>query len=231
MKVATWNVGDGIDAVKVHGLVKLRKHGADVIGLQECGDRGRMIDQFCDRTGWHAWLGDGSPGASSVPILWNPRTVHATHTGTRDATDPTNTGRKGAGPDVVKAKVWNKVRFEVDDADDLVINGHGPASIWWPPRLTLAKRYVAELADLVEHREEPIADNRVDVIAVMDGNAKPTHRLWQPLRELGMVQRTHEPTHGRRTIDLVWTLGCVGRVQVLDMPSDHNAALFAKETR
>ena len=51
MKVASWNCGDGHDVVKQHGLVKLIKHGADVICLQECGDRQRMIEQFCERTG------------------------------------------------------------------------------------------------------------------------------------------------------------------------------------
>jgi len=231
--VATWNVGDGLDAAKMHGLVKLVKHDADVIGLQECGDRKRLIDEFCERTGWHAWMGDGSPGAPSVPILWDPRTVKALHMDTRPATPATDTGRLGAGPNVVKPKVWNKVRFETEaPADLLVINGHGPASIWARRRRALARTMIEVGADIVEHREIPVEKDRVDVVLVGDLNMRPGHSLTRPLRELGMTQRTHEPTHGRRTIDHVWTLGCSGVTTVLDMPSDHRAVLLTvKESR
>lgn len=219
MKVATWNVGNRRDNDVARGLVKLVKTGVDVLGLQECGDRGDLLDEFCRRTGWHMWPGDGSAGASSVPILWNPRTVKAMRTGTNEATDPT--WAPGRGPDRVKAKVWNRVRFVGDDGPVVVINGHLPASLYMPGRRALAKRQVAVLERMVEQRAD-----RVPVVALMDANSKPTNRLWKPLRGLGMVQRTHQPTHGRRTIDLVWTHGISGRVEVLDMPSDHNAAVL-----
>lgn len=225
MKVATWNIGDGPDNTKVRGLVKLVKAGVDVLGLQECGDRGDLLDEFCKRTGWHMWPGDGSPGASSVPILWNPATVKATRTGTNEATDPT--WAPGRGPDRVKAKVWNRVRLHPlheHHAAIVVINGHLPASLYMPGRRRIAVRQVAVLERMVEQRA-----GHVPVVALMDGNSKPTDRLWKPLRQLGMVQRTHRPTHGRRTIDLIWTHGIGGRVEVLDMPSDHNAVVF--ETR
>jgi len=219
-------VGDGPDAVKIRGLVKLLNHGADIIGLQECGDRQRMLDEFCERTGWQAWLGD-EPGSTSVPILWDPRAVTALHTDTRPATPATDAGRLGAGPNVVKPKVWNKVRFETDArADLLVINGHGPASVWARRRRALARQMIEVGADIVEHREVPVEKDRVDVVLVGDLNMRPGHPLTRPLREAGMTQRTHEPTHGRRCIDLVWTLGCSGVTTVLDMPSDHRAVIL-----
>lgn len=222
MKVATWNVGSRKDNDVARGLVKLVKSGVDVAGLQECGDRGDLLNEFCKRTGWQMWPGDGSPGASSVPILWNPRTVRARVTGTNEATGPT--WAPGRGPDRVKAKVWNRVRFTDADGPVVVVNGHLPASLYMPGRRRIARRQVAVLERMVEQRA-----GHVPVVALMDANSKPTDRLWKPLRQLGMVQRTHQPTHGRRTIDLVWTHGIAGRAEVLDMPSDHNAVVF--ETR
>lgn len=226
---ATWNIGDGGDQLKARGLDRLVEHGADIIGLQEAGDRGRMIKHWCHDHDWHLWLGEGR-GASSVPILWNPAAVKRLNTDTWAATPPTNTGRLGVGPNVVKAKVWNKVRFEIDgEVDLLFVNGHGPASIWAPKRRRLAERWVAELADRLEHRERAVDGDQVDVLVVMDGNAKPTDRLWRPLRDLGMEQHTMHPTHGQRVIDLTWTLGCDGRTEVITMPGDHRAAIFTKK--
>jgi len=231
-KVATFNLGDGPDEAKRRGITSLMARGADVICLQEAGDRQKMLGQVCETWGWHVWIGD-EPGSPSVPILWDPRTVKALHMDTRPATPATDTGRLGAGPNVVKPKVWNKVRFETDDrADLLVINGHGPASIWARRRRALARQMIEVGADIVEHREIPVEKDRVDVVLVGDLNMRASHPLTKPLRELGMTQRTHSPTHGRRTIDHVWTLGCSGVTTVLDMPSDHRAVLLTvKESR
>lgn len=226
-QVATWNVGDGPDRDKARGLDRLVAAGADVICLQEAGDRQAMLGIWCALTNWQMWPGDGSPGSASVPILWNPKAVRALHTDTRPATPETDAGPLGAGPDVVKAKVWNKVRFETDDdADLLVINGHGPASVWARRRRALAREMIAVGADIVERREVPVEKDRVDVVLVGDLNMRPRHSLTKPLRDLGMKQRTKDPTHGRRCIDHVWTLGCEGRTEVLPMPSDHRAVVL-----
>jgi endonuclease/exonuclease/phosphatase family metal-dependent hydrolase len=220
---ATWNLGDGSDRTKARGLDRLVQHGADVIGLQEAGDRQRLIDRWCEATGWHAWLGDGSAGAPSVPILWNPKAVRATRTGTVFATGATKVGRLGAGPSTMKPKVWNRVRFE--DAPDVVfVNGHIVPSVYLPKRRRLARKQIAVLARIAAERE-----GRVDVIAVGDFNMKPRDTLTKPLRKLGMHQHTQAPTHGRRTIDLIWTLGCHGGAEVITMPSDHRAVLFHKK--
>lgn len=219
--VATWNLGDGADQTKARGLDRLVHHGADIICLQEAGDRGRLLNRWCEMTGWHAWLGEG-PGASSVPILWNPKAVRSRVTGTTPATPATNAGRLGAGPAVVKAKVWNRVRFGTDDGALVVINGHLPASLYLPKRRALARRQVDVLEQMVAKRK-----GHVPVVATMDGNAKASDRLWRPLRALGMEQHTTRPTHGRRTIDLIWSLGITANsAQVIDMPSDHRAALI-----
>lgn len=219
--LATWNVGDGIDAVKMHGLVKLLKHGADVIGLQECGDRQRLLEEFCDRTGWQIYTGS-VPGAPSVPILWNPDAIRAVAMGTRQATPATHVGPMGAGPSLMKPKVWNRIRFATDDGPLVVINGHVVPSVYLPKRRDLARRHIAELADMVEHHKR----RGRGIAAVGDFNMRPSDSLTKPLRDAGMKQRTKRPTHGRRTIDHTWTLGLTGSVDVLEMPSDHNAALL-----
>lgn len=221
--VATWNVGDGPDGIKARGLVKLVKQGADIIGLQECGDRRDLLAEFCERTGWQGWLGDGSPGAASVPILWNPKAVRARVTGTTPATQPTKVGRPGAGPSTMKAKVWNRVRFGEGDHHGpfVVINGHIVPSVYLPARRRLARQQIDVLAEMVERRK-----GRVPVVAVGDFNMRPGHPLTRPLRDVGMVQHNDRPTHGRRVIDHTWTLGRRGHVSVLEMPSDHNAVLL-----
>lgn len=222
--LATWNVGNRSDNWVARGLVTLvKRHGVDVMGLQECGDRKHVLEEFCRRAGWNAWYGDGSPGAASVPILWNPRTVRALVTGTTDATPSTHVGQAGAGPSKMKPKVWNRVRFGAGEhrGPFVFINGHVVPSVYLPPRRRLARRHIAVLAEMVERRK-----GRVPVIAVGDFNMRPTDSLTKPLRQLGMTQRTKAPTHGRRTIDHVWTLGVTGHAEVVDMPSDHRAVLF-----
>ena len=226
MIVATWNVGDGPDSAKAGGLTRLFNLGCDVIALQEAGDRKHMIDAWCERQGWQAWLGEG-PGAASVPILWNPRTARAMVTGTTPATSPTRVGRRGAGPSTMKAKVWNRVRFATDDGPLVVINGHIVPSVYLPARRALARRQIAVLAAMVRRRK-----GRVPVVAVGDFNMRASDHLTLPLRDLGMTQHTHAPTHGRRTIDLVWTLGVDGRAEVVDTKaSDHKAVVFSTKEK
>lgn len=218
-RIATWNCGNRSDDQVLGGLHRLAGK-CDVMGLQECGDRAKVLNRFCEATGWQCWLGD-RPGAPSVPILWNPKVVRALVTGTTPATTATFVGPRGAGPSRMKAKVWNRVRFAADKERLVVINGHIVPSVYLLARRRLAARQITVLAGMVAKRR-----GRVPVIAVGDFNMKPSDRLTKPLRRLGMKQRTHRPTHGRRCIDHVWTLGVEGRVEVVEMPSDHRAVLF-----
>lgn len=221
--VATLNCGDGPDSAKARALDRLVHHGADVIGLQEAGDRARLLGRWCEASGWHCWLGD-KEGSASTPILWDPTAVRVTHQGTTPATDAKDAGPLGVGPNVVKAKVWNHVRVRPhnDDIDPFVfINGHLPASLWAPRRRALGHDQIAVLVDMVERRED-----RIDVVAVGDFNCRDNSRVVKPLHRLGMHQHTHAPTHGRRTIDLTWTLGVGGRAEVVTVPSDHRAVVL-----
>ena len=225
MKVATLNLGDGPDSSKARALDALVKHGARVIGLQEAGDRQRILTHWCLANGWDYYDGRGEEGATSTPILWD-KALRVTNEGTREATPATDCGRLGAGPNVVKAKVWNHVRVHGDDTF-VFINGHLPASLYLPRRRALAKRQVAVLVDMVERRED-----RVPVVFVGDCNARANSLVLKPLRQLGMHQHTHAPTHGRRTIDLTWTVGIGGRAETVKVASDHKAVILTlKEHR
>jgi len=218
VSIVSLNLGSRSDDVVLDWLVGASRSGVYAFGLQEAGDRQRMLGRFCDITGWHCWAGDGSPGAETTPILWDPDAVGVTAQGTRKATNATYTGRRGAGPSTVKAKVWNHVRVHGDGDPFVLINGHLPASLYLPKRRALAKRQVAVLAEMVERKADRIA-----VVVVGDFNARPSSLLFRPLRRAGMRQHTKAATHGRRTIDLTWTLGRGGRTQVIHAPSDHRA--------
>jgi len=232
--LASWNIGDGKDARKAGGLTELLHQGAQVLALQEAGDRRRMLEHWCELHDWEPFFGD-EPGAPSVPILWNPRAVNMLGAGTRPATPATKVGPLGAGPSTMKPKVWNRARFEIHDrdADLLVINGHIVPSVYLPKRRRLAAKQIEVLADMVEFRETATERDLVDVAALGDFNMRPSHELLAPLRQLGMRQRVHEPTHGRfRTIDHGWTLGCPAAADAIDMPGDHRGVvLTTKESR
>jgi endonuclease/exonuclease/phosphatase family metal-dependent hydrolase len=218
VKVATLNLGDGPDAAKARALDTLVKHGAQIIGLQEAGDRQAMLLHWCLTNGWDYFGGNGEDGATSTPIIWD-KAVHVSHKGTRPATPATNAGRLGAGPNVVKAKVWNHVRVHGEGGAFVFINGHLPASLYLPRRRALARKQIAVLVGMVKRRDVP-------VVVVGDFNARPTASVLRPLRRLGMTQHTHRATHGRRTIDLTWTLGLGGRAEVVTVPSDHKSVVL-----
>lgn len=203
ISVATANLGNESDKRLLGGLLALAEE-VDVIGVQEGGDRRAVLERFCHLTGWMVFFGD-IDGAPSVAILWNPKTVVASHEGTRPCTGAEDCGKCGVGPEVVKAKVWNRVRFHPrkhDDDDFVFINGHLPASLYCKCRNRLGNIMIEEADDMVARRED-----KIDVVLVCDGNSRPWAKRWKPLRKRGMVQHTRRPTHGLRIIDLTWTLG------------------------
>jgi hypothetical protein len=221
---ASFNLGNRPDRDVARGLDRIVSHGADIMGLQEAGDRTRLLLSWCTSSGWSYFGGNGEDGAPSTPIIWNPAAVRVSHKGTRPATPATDCGRLGAGPNVVKPKVWNHIHVDRPDGDPFVhINGHLPASLYLPRRRALAKKQVAVLAGMVADRKR----HGIDVVLTMDGNCGEHDPLWRPLKQLGMKQHTKAPTHGRRCIDLTWTLGVGGRAEVVTVPSDHKAVVLS----
>lgn len=205
--VATANLGNRPNAVVARGLDRLAEQ-AWVIGVQEAGDRHEMLNRFCKNANWEMHYGTAE-GSGSTPILWNPALVHVNHEGTRKATPATYCGPGGAGPNLVKAKVFNHIRVKPlkDSAYNhnldpfSFVNGHWPASLYLPCRRNLGRQMVNVLDDMLERRDE-----RIDVVMVGDFNQRPTSIQLKVLRAQGAHQWVHFATHGNRLIDHVWTL-------------------------
>ena len=66
--VVTYNMGDGPDERKRDDLLQLLDAGAQVICLQEAGDRREVLEDFCAEVGWVLWRGFAA-GSPSVPIV------------------------------------------------------------------------------------------------------------------------------------------------------------------
>lgn len=219
-RVGVANLGNGSAADVRMTLDRLKARGVRVAGLEEAGDRRPVVEDWCRDNGWTAFFGDGAEGAASTPLVWDRR-VDVANPGTRPATPPTNCGPLGAGPNTVKAKVWNHVRVRDAGLSFVFVNGHLPASLYLPRRRALARRQLAVLETMVRHRK-----GRVPVVVVGDFNARPNALVLRPLRKLGMRQHTHQATHGKRTIDLTWTLGLDAHAEVVNIPSDHKAVVL-----
>lgn len=230
LTIVTYNVGGGADTRKSADLDQLDAAGADVIALQECSDRGRMLTRWLEgHPGWRGYLGDGSDGAAATPILW--RTVLGRprcHTSV--AVPRRYVGPRGAGPGTVKRKVTNRIRIRVGRTRVHVLNAHLLPSA---TRRNLprgeTRRRLAHYRDHIAAILAVVARRHGVVFVTGDFNAEPGWRLLKPMRRAGLRQDVTDPTHGRRVIDLVWhRCGAGVRVtsaRVLRLTSDHEAAM------
>ena len=221
MKVATYNLGDGPDAAKVADLDKIAAHDADVICLQEAGDRQDVLRRWAKSRDWQVWFGSESmEGASSVPIL------HRITVGgkfSRLAVDSMWVG-PGAGPDVSKPKVVNGVRA----GRVAVLNTHFIASATRKDAEARRRHYRRQVAVLADMSRNRIRRDQCLVVAG-DFNAEPDFELLDPLRALGLRQRVNGPTLGNRCVDLVWTHGlrAPDSIVIRGLSSNHDAPLVS----
>lgn len=226
LTVATFNMGDGPDSVKITALDKLRDAGAQVICLQEAGDRKKVLTRWSADNGWNAFFGDGTAGASSVPILVTPD-LKVTRFHSRLAVPARNVG-EGAGPDRSKAKVVNVARI---DGGWRVLNTHMIASATrrgskYDRRRAHFHDHLAVLLDMLRR------DTKATQICVGDFNATPEFRMLEPMREIATQVVAGGGTHGRRMIDLAWVVRgrIVDKAQLLSrMSSDHKAVVVTVE--
>lgn len=211
-KVATLNLGNGTDDQVTAGLTRIAAAGARVICCQEAGDRHGAIAEFLRaHPSWTCWFGDGSAGASSVPILWDSTLGRLTAAVTTPAVPRMRIGRPGAGPATAKAKVVNRIRLQLAGRRGLrgrlhVLNEHQLPSVTRRglsnirARLAHYRRYIAVTVRVIEMRTGM-------VVLGMDANAEPGFPLLDPLEHIGLHQMTDEDTHGNRRIDLVFGRG------------------------
>lgn len=223
LTLATWNVGNRDDRAVRVGLTMLSARQVDVIGLQECGDRWGLLPDWAAENGYEVrrW-GVGFPGADSVPILVRGR---ARRRRVREAVEGGREVGRGAGPSRAKAKVVQVARVDLDDWPLAVLNTHMVASA---TRLGHRQRkaHYEDHIEVVAQMARRQIERRGRVVVLGDMNAPPDFRGLDPLREVGLHNQVHQPTHGRRCIDHIWTHGLqVTERLVIKMPSDHDAAL------
>jgi hypothetical protein len=213
------NLGNRSDLQVEVGLSDvIEKRDPDLIHECEAGDRLRANGAVARKHGWKLFLGDGTPGAASVPFLINPRAKIHGH-GTKLAVKRRKVGR-GAGPSMSKTKVINWLVIEIDGYLWLVLGTHMIASAnrWYG--VLRRRHYRAHIAAIVEL----VNERRVDrVLLVMDGNCDPRkdrYHLLDPLEKAGLRQVTRGATHDMNLYDHAWT-NEGGDGEPFQAPSDH----------
>lgn len=217
MRVCTINLGSKADW-RVRRALKRRARDADVITVQEAGDRERPLRAFCDATGWTLLREDGD-GRGKVAVLLSP--VNAAFAevagwGYVPCTDRTFVGAPGAGPEWISPKHV----LAADLGDVTVATTHLVPSVQRPPfpgrtkRRELYRQHIAAIVEWAATVPSPI-------VLTGDFNATPDYPQMDPLREAGF--RCHAvPSHGDRAIDHIWVRGCTAdAVEALPFPSDH----------
>ncbi len=218
MKLITANLGNGSDRQVRGDLLHLMCLG-DMICTQESLDRLDEIDVACEYSGWDWYKGEG---AGRTVVMWDKHLpVHRQRTvvlnGRTDTDNPPGP-RDTAGPDVVNAKELVLVRVQ---GFGWVGSAHLPASLWWPPRMRLAKRDVAAMVDFVEPR--------FHVAIGADWNTRPERPVLDPLRKAGMVSTQDFKrigTRGAAPIDAFMYKGlvCVD-VDTVETSGDHDPVI------
>lgn len=230
LPVGTYNLGSGSAAAKVDDLHQLAGL-AVLLMLSEAGDRRREIERFlAGNEDWRGFLGDGSSGALSTPLLWNSTALEMRQTATAQAVPSRHVGPKGAGPATIKRKVNNHIRFR-HRASGRTLHAYSVHAL---PSVTRRNLPVAERRARLRHFEQhmtslarDIARRRGLVVVAGDFNAPPAFPGLAPLRAARLVAKTDEPTHHGVPIDQVWhrvddAIREKGRF-TLELSSDHRA--------
>ncbi len=233
MSTATYNLGDGPDHRKVTDLLTLADMGADVIGLQEAGDRGAVLFKFLTKhPRWGLFSDPHTPGSSSVPILYRLDRFALVKAEAVIAVPAMNVGPDGAGPSRAKAKVVNRVHLTHTETGRTVhvLNTHMLPSVTrkdlsefeTATRRAHYAQHIAALAATVNARDGV-------VFVTGDFNAPPTFDLLQPLKDARLVGWSETGTHGTRPIDHVLSREAAVltgvRQELLDLSSDHRAVV------
>lgn len=225
MKIGTLNLGNGSARQVRTDLLHLMCL-ADVLALQEAGDRHDEIEATCQHSGWDFYYGQGM---SRRDVVVYDKRVPVHRRTSVHLSDPTDTGnppgpRDSAGPDVVGAKELVLVRVR---GFGWVGSAHLPASLWWPPRRRLALQNTNEMADW--------SRGRFHLAIGADWNCKPKSRVLKPLREAGLASTQdfkRMGTHGRAPIDAFMYKGlvCLGS-EAVEVSSDHDAVIVELERK
>lgn len=234
VKIATYNTKASMSVGRaVADIEKLASTGADVVALQEMSSakkrkavRAALLD--CNMCPYEGYMPTPAvPGGT--PILYRWDQFRLEETGTRQVTEDTWVGHKGAGPATLRAKYINfvKLRERATGHSVYVLNNHavptvqgsgGGANQDHPTRLELYRQHMDGLKAMIT--EFKATGAAVFVTGDFNVNFKRDRVVKDPLfpyvnmREVG-VQASYEylgaprqGTHGKgsRLIDYVFYL-------------------------
>jgi endonuclease/exonuclease/phosphatase family metal-dependent hydrolase len=238
IQVASYNTASHIRTRRAVGdVVRLAETGADVLGLQEMASpdrRARVARRLvaCGDCRFRAFVPRGAvPG--SMPILYRAHRFHLLGSGSRQITDATRVGSRGAGPAVLRARYvnWVHLRERRTGRSLFVLNTHavptvqgesGGPNTRQPRRLAIYRKHMRGVQEMIRRFERRGA--RVFLTGDLNVNYRtdcrraahlfPYHRLGEvgmraSYRALGMPERgTHVLPNGsdRRLIDYVYYL-------------------------
>lgn len=164
-RVVTYNLRHEVPPWAVHrDLRRLARTGVGVIALQEMGGRDRRDAAraaLVDCGGCHYETYMPEPGApATTPIFWRTDRFDLVRAGSRQVTDDTWVGPRGAGPSTIKAKyvTWVLLREQRSGRLAYVLNNHLVASVQardgganprTERRVRLYARHLHALGDLV----------------------------------------------------------------------------------
>lgn len=229
IRVATWNIGDGKGKVRdLHNIAR----DADVIALQEAGDRGKELAAFLVRHPfWAMYRPNDAPGQASLPFLYRRLLFEVVGSYAEPAVEARNVGPNGAGPSTTKPKWVTRLHLVHKETGRTlhVLNTH------MIPSVTRTNLPAAELdarrkhyADHVDALDAVIAARAGVVVVCADLNAPKGFDLLAPLMA-DLEGWSTAATHGQRAIDhVLYRLGPAisnSGHRVVKTTSDHNAVI------
>lgn len=222
LNIISQNIGPAKEADILH----LMNSGADILALQEAGDRGHLIGVL-RKHGYKVIIPAGKKGASSTPLVYNPKTVKLIKSHTF-LTSHSMFGGAGAGPAQVKQKWGVGGIFEQRSTGKRfrAYSTHYVASSYKPLRHHIA---MIESNNVVK----AISKEKIPTFIIGDFNAGLHSSVIHPLFAHGFtndeVAGNPLHTHGKSTIDYIWWLKNRGvhflRHTVVNTSSDHNAVI------
>lgn len=203
-RVATSNLQAHMALFKVARSVRKvkRTQHPDLWGFQEIGGLHKWLT--IRAVLGHRYAGARLKGdASATPVAWNRKRYRLECKFKWHLSDPTNVGRAGAGPKVLRGKaatvvvLWDrKLRKHV-----VLVNAHLAPSPWLnPARSELHSAQVQRLAELADRLRD--AHPRADLYFVGDDNTTDRERL-RPLQQRGLLLGHDVRTHGKHALDRI----------------------------
>jgi hypothetical protein len=207
IRVASFNLSGPPSTAELVSDLEEMIQFADVIGIQEGGDRGRVYDDFLKRNpGWGAWIGTNL-SQQSVGILHRKSLGNVTARSARLAVGSRYLGPRGAGGATSKPKYVMRLDIMLSDSNRKVcmLNTH------MIPSATRSRESLG--ADEWRRRQEHYRDHVAGLVAEInarnallfvtgDFNATPTYPPLDPF--WAKVNIDHDfDTHGNRRIDFI----------------------------